>query len=88
MGDEGIVGFIPFGATNHIKKRLPLILIASLTLIATLAWNEAFKSLIDQYIPEKYRSTSNAWVKVLYAFILTLIIIMVMSMILKFAPVD
>ena len=83
--DGGIIGFIPTGTTNTIKEKVPLIMIASLTLIATLAWNEAFKSLIDQYIPEEYKNTSNAWFKVLYAFVLTLVIVIVMSFILHFS---
>lgn len=86
MSDDGnIIGFIPSETTNNIRSRVPLIMIASLTLIATLAWNEAFKSLIDQYVPEEYRSTNNAWLKVLYAFILTLTIVVIISMILHFS---
>jgi len=83
---ETIVGFIPFNAANNVKSRLPMIIIGSLTLIASLSWNDAFQSLINQYVPEEYRGTKNAWVKVLYAFVLTLVIIMVMSVILKYVP--
>ncbi len=68
---------------NNLKNRMPTIIIGSLSLIAGLAWNDAFKALIDQYIPEKYKNKTNAWFKMLYAFILTVIIIIVISIVLK-----
>lgn len=68
---------------NNIKTKLPTIIIGSLTLVASLAWNEAFKAMIDQYIPENYKNKQNAWSKVLYAFVITCIIIIAITFILK-----
>ncbi len=68
-------------ATNF-KKQLPVIIVGSLTLIATLSWNDAIKAIIDKYIPPEYKNSENAWFKVLYAFILTCIIIIIISVIL------
>lgn len=83
---DAIVGFIPFNAADNVRSKLPTIIIGSLTLVASLSWNDAFQSLINQYVPEEYRGTKNAWIKVLYAFVLTLVIIVVMSAILKYVP--
>lgn len=69
---------------NNVKTRMPTIIIGSLTLIAGLAWNDAFKALIDYYVPEKYKNKTNAWFKLFYAFILTVIIIIAISIVLKF----
>lgn len=71
---------------DNMQKKLPTIIIGSLTLIAGLAWNEAFTALINQYVPEKYKNGKNAWFKILYAFILTLIIIIAITLILRFSP--
>ena len=71
---------------NNMKNKMPVIIIGSLTFIAGLAWNNAFNALIDNYIPKEYRDRNNAWFKVLYAFILTTIIIVIISLIVKFTP--
>lgn len=72
-------------ATN-VKAKLPLIMASSLSLIAGLAWNSFFSSFIDYYVPEKYRVSYSAWIKLAYAFILTIIIIFVISIILYYLP--
>ena len=76
---------IPNGLKNNFKKQVPTIIVGSLTLIATLAWNEAIKSLIDKYVPPEYKDSQNAWYKVFYAFILTTIIVIVIGVILEFS---
>lgn len=75
----------PVDIKANISKQLPTIMIGSLTLIAGLAWNEAFQKLINYYVPEKYRGKDNVWFKVCYAFILTVTIIIVITVILKFS---
>lgn len=39
----------------------------------SLAWDNAITSLINQYIPEKYSDSKNAWFKLFYAVIVTLL---------------
>lgn len=54
----------------------PLVLIGgALTFIAGLAWNDAFKNLIDHYYPEN--SNSAVFAKFTYAIIITIIIIVI-----------
>jgi uncharacterized membrane protein len=60
---------------SEIKKRLPEIMISALSFIAALAWYNAFQGVIDAYTPTAYHKITNAWLNVLYAFILTLILI-------------
>lgn len=73
---------------SNVKVRLPMIVASSLSLIAGLAWNSFFNSIINYYVPEEYRKTYSAWIKVIYAFILTAIIIIVISIILYYMPSD
>jgi len=83
--DTPIIGFIPTHVSNNIQKQLPAIIVGSLTLTASLAWNDSFKALIDQYVPDQYKNGKNAWFKMLYAFILTLVIVLVISIILAYS---
>lgn len=71
---------------SNVATKLPTIIIASLTLVAGLAWNDGFQAIIDQYVPEKYQKSHNAWFKILYAFLLTLIIVIVITIILMVSP--
>jgi len=73
------------GFTTEFKERVPTIITASLTLTAALAWNDAIKTLIDTYVPQYLRAKENAFIKLLYAFIITIIIIMVISVLLSFS---
>ena len=84
--DTSIIGFMPTNVSSNIRKQMPTIIIGSLTLIASFAWNDGFKALIDQYVPDEYKKGRNAWFKILYAFILTTIVILVISLILSFSP--
>lgn len=79
-------GFIP-SIKNNVKTKMPVIIISSLTFIAGLAWNNAFIALIDYYVPKEYVDKNNAWYKVLYAFTLTTVIIIAISMMLKFVEI-
>ncbi|ARF09973.1 hypothetical protein Indivirus_6_39 [Indivirus ILV1] len=76
---------VDIGFTGRLKKQMPTIIIGSLTLIASLAWNDAIKAIIDKYVPPEYKNSQNAWYKIFYAFILTCIIVIVISVILKFS---
>jgi hypothetical protein len=62
---------------------MPSIIITSLTLTASLAWNDAIQTLINYLIPEKYRGKANVWAKLIYVVCLTIIIIIIMDFLIK-----
>ncbi len=62
-----------------LTKTFPTIIIGALTVVAGLAWNDAIQSLINYYVPEQDRGSGNAWVKILYALILTIGILILIS---------
>jgi predicted secreted protein len=71
-------------AYGSIRTQLPLIIIGSLSLMASLAWNEAIKSVIDHYYPDN--STQDNYVrKIIYATIISIIMILVIYGITKYA---
>lgn len=74
------------GVTSNLRKKLPAIIIGSMSLVVGLSWNEAIKSIIDQYIPEKYRKNENALAKIIYATVLTIIVIIIVSFMIEANP--
>lgn len=70
-------------AYGSIRKQLPLIIIGSLSLMASLAWNEAIKSIIDYYYPNTINK-DNYVRKVVYATILSIVIIIIIFLINKY----
>ena len=67
--------------SNQITQKLPEIVIGSLTLIAGLAWNDAFSTMITHYYPTGTSSGSYLF-KFLYALILTIIFIIIIAVLL------
>ncbi|XWV25381.1 hypothetical protein QJ856_gp0383 [Tupanvirus deep ocean] len=54
----------------------PIVLIGgALTFVGGLAWNDAFKTLIDSYYPDKSKNT--VFAKFLYAIVVTIVIIII-----------
>lgn len=82
---ESVYATGTFIGTN-LKTRLPIIVIGSLTLIATLNWNQSINALIDQYVPPNYSKATNTKMKFLYTFILTIVIIIIISLLVKYFP--
>ena len=80
-----VVGTTYF-VTSNVKQKMPGIVIASLTLVAGLAWNSAFQSLINYYVPQQYQSSYNSLIQLTYALTLTIVIIIVIAVILRFFP--
>ena len=76
-----------YSIATNVKSKLPAIIIASLTLIAGLAWNDAFTAIVNYYVPEKYRDTNSAWIKLIYALIFTIVVIIIISIILYWVPI-
>lgn len=67
---------------ENLKKKLPEIVVTSLTLIAGLAWNDAFNTLINHYNPTEKTKGSYLY-KFLYAFIITLLFIIIITVVLS-----
>lgn len=65
--------------TGDIENKLPPIIIGSFMLVAGLAWNDAVISAINYYVPENYRNSDNVLYKFLYAFCMSIIIIIMIS---------
>ena len=78
------VGHTTSNISLGLKEKLPAIVIGSLTLIAGLTWNDAFNSLINRYVPVQYRQADNVKVKVLYAFFLSIVIVVIISAIIQY----
>jgi hypothetical protein len=71
--------------TRNLSTRTPEIIIGSLSLIAGLAWNNAFIAVIDYYFPGS-QSASGYLFKFLYAVIITILFIVLISLILLVFP--
>jgi hypothetical protein len=61
--------------TSNTNFQISTLVVGSVALIVSLAWNNAITSLIDQYVPAKYANSKNAWFKIVYAIIMTLLAI-------------
>ncbi len=59
---------------KEIKERTVGYILAAFGFVAGLAWNEAIKSLIEQFFPP---STSSVFIKFIYAFIITIVIVVI-----------
>jgi len=60
---------------SEIKQKVGTYILAGLGLIVSLAWNEAVKSLIEKYFP--LAGGDGAFAKVLYALILTAVVVVI-----------
>ena len=84
---ENIIGVVATTGEvigSNLKSRLPTIIVGSLTLIASIAWNNGIKALIDQYIPPEYSKSGNVRVKFIYAFLLTIGIIIIIGILVNY----
>lgn len=69
---------------DGLSKRLPAIIITSLTLTAGLAWNDVIQSIINYYVPENKKQEMNVWAKLMYVIILSIVIIMIIGVLVRF----
>ena len=71
------------GLTVKMVDKIPDMIVAALTLVAALTWNEAAQRMITYYTPESWKreGKSNPWVQVGYAVVLTIVITVVVTMI-------
>jgi len=59
---------------REVRKQVLGYITAALGLIAGLAWNEAIKALIEEFIP---LGENTLWAKLIYALLVTIIIVIV-----------
>lgn len=62
------------GIRNEFKKQVSTYILASLGLVAGLAWNDAIKSLIEYFFP--IGGSGGLTIKIVYAAILTIIVVL------------
>ena len=59
-----------------LKQILVYFLLGGFTIILALAWNTAFTNMIQKYVPNKHSNVSGQF---LYAFILTIVFVVISS---------
>jgi uncharacterized membrane protein len=69
---------------ENLRKKLPEIIITSVTLIAGMAWNDAFNTLINHYNPTEKTAGSYIY-KFIYAVAMTIFMVIMVSIILTLA---
>lgn len=62
---------------SEFTTQLPSLITSGLILVVSLSWNDSIQGLINYYIPEKYKGVHNAWFKILYSAILTIVIVII-----------
>lgn len=67
--------------TNEVRDRGATYIVAGLGIVVGLAWNEAIKALIDYFYP--LASANSIFAKFLYAIVLTIIVVIVTTYIVK-----
>jgi len=67
---------------KELKEKTIAYIAAALGLVASLAWNEAIKDLIEYLFP---LTKNTLMVKFIYAGLLTLIIVVILNSLIKFA---
>lgn len=64
-------------SSNSISGQIKVKALVSgaIVISLSLAWNNAITALINKYIPEQYADSNNAWIKLGYALVLTMLAI-------------
>lgn len=55
------------------QLKLSALAAGAIMITVSLAWDNAITALINQYIPEQYANSKNAWIKLIYAIVLTVL---------------
>lgn len=67
---------------REVREKTVGYIVASLGLVAGLAWNDAIKTTIEYVFP---LSLNSVWVKIFYAFLITIIIVLVSKYLVRIA---
>ncbi len=65
---------------NEIKEKTIGYILAAFGLVAGLAWNEAIKSIIDQFFPD---NANSILIKFAYAMVVTFVIVIISVYLIK-----
>ena len=75
-------------SNNHINtikdgltSKVSTFITGALLFVAGLAWNDAIQSTINAYLPDYVQQKQNALGKLIYAFVVTIIAIIIISFI-------
>ncbi len=71
---------------KEFRERLSSYMVAALSLVAGLAWNDAVKSAIETLLPGQNGGTIQA--KFLYAMIVTVVIVLITIVVVRWAASD
>jgi uncharacterized BrkB/YihY/UPF0761 family membrane protein len=74
--------------TSNVYKYMPTFIVSALLLLAAGAWNTTIQTTIDSYVPLSTKNKYNAWTKIAYAFILSVIIVIIIALINYYLPVE
>jgi len=67
---------------DDFRERITSYILAAFGFVAGLAWNEAIQALVNAFFP---LSKDAVWVKLLYAVIVTLIVVVVSAILIKWS---
>ena len=68
---------------SNVKEKTLSYILAAFGLVAGLAWNEAVKALIEYFYPA---SQNNLTAKFLYAILVTLIVVIISTYLVRLSP--
>lgn len=72
--------------TSNVYKYMPTFIVSALLLLVAGAWNTTIQTTIDTYIPLSETNKRNAWAKILYAFVLSVVIVIIIALINYYLP--
>lgn len=74
--------------TSNVYKYMPTFIVSALLLLVAGAWNTTIQTTIDNYVPVSTRNKYNAWTKIVYAFVLSVVIVIIIALINYYLPND
>jgi hypothetical protein len=73
----------PTTTSIDLRTKMAELIINALLLVAAFAWSNAFDSLINYYVPAQYRHAKNAYFKIFYALVLSVVILIAINIFLR-----
>ncbi len=73
---------------ENMKTQVPLLIITSLSIVIAFAWDGAIKAYIDYYTPEDLKKDNTPYIKLIYAIVITIIMIIIITVITRYFVPD
>lgn len=70
--------------SENVINQLPLLMVTGLSIVVALAWDGAVKAYINYYAPRDLRKSKNPLISLIYAIIITVIILITITGIIWF----